>query len=64
MPVWSVNYKVYDNNINESGTWTSSGPSDYTVEVTAFNQVIAQLMVINSNGGPNHCRVLSCRMIG
>ena len=27
MSTWEVTYSVFDNNINESGAWMSSGPS-------------------------------------
>jgi hypothetical protein len=40
--MWEVTYSVFDNNINESGAWESSGPSQYTTQVTAFNQIIAE----------------------
>ena len=64
MSVWEVTYSVFTNNINESGAWTSSGPSQYTTQVTAFNQTMAEMMVKLQNGGPNHCLVRSCRLIG
>ena len=64
MSTWQVNYSVYSNNINEGGAWMSSGPSDYTTQVTAFTQSIAEQMVRNQNGGANHCLIHSCRMIG
>jgi hypothetical protein len=64
MSTWEVTYSVFDNNINESGAWTSNGPSQYTTQVTAFNQVMAEMMVKLQNGGPNHCLVRSCRSVG
>ena len=64
MSLWEVNYSVYSNNINESGAWMSSGPSDYTTQVTAFNQTMAEMMVKLQNGGPNHCVIHRCRLIG
>jgi hypothetical protein len=64
MSTWEVTYSVFNNNINESGAWTSSGPSQYTTQVTAFNQIMAEMMVKLQNGGPNHCLVRSCRLVG
>ena len=64
MSTWEVTYSVFDNNINESGAWASSGPSQYTTQVTAFNQIMAEMMVKLQNGGPNHCLVRSCRLVG
>ena len=61
---FEVMYKVLTNNINESGAWASSGPSQYTTQVTAFNQVIAERLVTIQNGGRDHCLVRSCRLIG
>jgi hypothetical protein len=63
MNTFEVTYSVYTNNINESGTWMSSGPSQYTTQVTAFNQTNAEQMVRNQNGGSNHCVIRSCRRV-
>ena len=64
MSTWEVTYSVFDNNINESSAWMSSGPSQYTTQVTAFNQVIAERLVTIQNGGRDHCLIRSCRLIG
>ena len=64
MSLWEVTYSVFDNNINESGAWMSSGPSQYMTQVTAFNQIMAEMMVKLQNGGPNHCLIRSCRLVG
>jgi L-arabinose isomerase len=57
MPQFEVTYKVLSNNIKESGAWISSGPSHYTVVVTAAYQGAAEQMVRNMNGGDNHCHI-------
>ena len=62
MPRFEVTYSIV-NNITE-GDFGYSGPSNYTTNVEAFNQVYAENMVRNSNGGSAHCLVRSCRMIG
>ena len=64
MSAWEVTYSVFENNINESGAWMSSGPSQYTTQVMAFNQIIAEQMVRNQNGGRDHCLIRSCRLVG
>jgi len=64
MSTWEVTYSVFDNNINESGAWASSGPSHYTTQITAFNQSVAEQMVRNMNGGPNHCHIQRCMFLG
>jgi hypothetical protein len=61
---FEVMYKVLTNNINESGAWTSSGPSNYTVVVEAPYQSAAEQMVKNMNGGSNHCHIIRAMHIG
>ena len=64
MPQFEVMYKVLENNINESGSWRSSGPSHYTTVVTAPYQSAAAQMVQNMNGGLNHCHIIRAMHIG
>ena len=61
---FEVTYKVYDNNINESGAWMSSGPGQYTTTVEAPYQGAAEQMVKNMNGGSNHCQIIRAMHIG
>lgn len=63
MNSYQVTYSIYSNNINESGAWLSSGPSQYTTVVTAFNPSIAKQLVENQNGGSNHCLVRSVQLV-
>lgn len=64
MPRYEVTYKVFTNNIHESGTWESQGPSHYTTVVEAINQPAAQQMVQNMNGGSAHCYITRCMYLG
>lgn len=61
MPQFEVTYSVVEN-IKE-GKFGYSGPSHYTITVTAPHQNAAEQMVKNMNGGANHCLVRSCRII-
>lgn len=66
MTTWEVTYSVFSNNINESGSWTREAgmPSQFTTQVSAPNQSVAESMVKSMNGGSNHCVIRSCRNLG
>lgn len=63
MAQFEVSYKVMQNNIKESGAWTSSGPSHYTTVVTAPYQGAAEQLVRNMNGGSNHCHIIYAKQL-
>jgi len=63
MPQFEVTYQVYTNNINESGSRLSTGPSHYTTVVNAPYQGAAEQMVKNMNGGSAHCHIQRAVMI-
>ncbi len=64
MPKFEVTYKVVQSDMSTNHAWTQSGPSHYVTVVEAAYQTVAEQMVRNMNGGPNHCHIMRAVLKG